>query len=256
MGFISGGACLVRGFKLIWQPGVRPFVVIPLVLNTLVFALLIGLGIKQFDQLMNWVLSFLPSWMSWLEWLLWPIFALIALIFIFFSFSLVANLIGAPFNGLLAEAVEQHLTGRTITGQGWAKTLINILPMVFGELKKILYFLLWAIPFLLLFLIPGLNLFAPFLWVLFGAWMLALQYLDYPMGNHGLAFAEQRRIIGQKRLASLGFGAATLAATLIPVINFLVMPAAVAGATLLWVELSRGASLPDKTRHRAAANTP
>jgi CysZ protein len=41
---------------------------------------------------------------------------------------------------------------------------------------------------------------------------------------------------------NLGFGAATAALTLIPVINFIAMPSAVAGATALSVkELSGGA---------------
>ena len=39
----------------------------------------------------------------------------------------------------------------------------------------------------------------------------------------------------EKRLLALGFGAATLLMTLIPFVNFLVMPAAVAGATAMWV---------------------
>ncbi|MEZ5582290.1 MAG: hypothetical protein R3F37_05475 [Candidatus Competibacteraceae bacterium] len=43
-------------------------------------------------------------------------------------------------------------------------------------------------PLLVLFVIPGVNVIAPLLWLVFGAWMLALQYADYPMGNHGLRF--------------------------------------------------------------------
>ena len=40
---------------------------------------------------------------------------------------------------------------------------------------------------------------------------------------------------------SLGFGAAVTAAMMVPVLNFLVMPAAVAGATLLWLDHMRPA---------------
>ena len=49
--------------------------------------------------------------------------------------------------------------------------------------------------------------------------------------DHGIGFAEQRRRLAAQRINTLSFGAATLVATLIPGINFLVMPAAVAGAT-------------------------
>jgi CysZ protein len=56
------------------------------------------------------------------------------------------------------------------------------------------------------------------------------------MGNHGLRADEQKRRLGEKRMMSLGFGGAVTIATMIPVVNFLVMPAAVAGATAMWVE--------------------
>ena len=233
----AGPHYLLRGFRLILAPGVRRYVFVPVLLNVVVFALLIGFGFNQFGHLIDWLLSFLPGWMDWLAWLLWPLFAVIALVFIFFSFTLLANLIGAPLNGLLAEAVEQHITGYRTTDQAWAKMLAELLPSIFNELKKIAYFIAWAIPLLILFLIPGINLIAPLLWLLFSGWILSLQYLDYPMANHGHSFAEQRRILAQKRLPVLSFGLATLLATIIPFVNFLIMPAAVAGATLMWLEL-------------------
>jgi CysZ protein len=98
------------------------------------------------------------------------------------------------------------------------------------------YFLIRAVPLLLLFLIPGVNIFAPVLWMAFSAWMLALEYADYPMGNHGLLFSEQRLKLREKRLTILGFGGAVLLLTLIPAVNFVAVPTAVAGATVMWVE--------------------
>jgi CysZ protein len=80
------------------------------------------------------------------------------------------------------------------------------------------------------------NIAAPVVWMLFGAWMLAISYVDYPMGNHGLGFPEQRRRLRERRYLALGFGGAVMCALAVPVVNFLVIPAAVAGATALWVE--------------------
>jgi CysZ protein len=71
--------------------------------------------------------------------------------------------------------------------------------------------------------------------LMFSAWMLTLEYCDYPMGNHNMRFKAQRTLIGRKKLLGLGFGGATLLGTMIPLVNFFVMPAAVAGATALWV---------------------
>lgn len=219
------------------QAGLRRYVLGPLLLNVLLFAALIWFGAEQFANLVNWLLSPLPGWLDWLRYLLWPLFALTALIAVFFTFSLLANLIGAPFNGLLAEAVERRLTGQTMDdGGGWKRVLADVVPALLGELRKLGYFLLWAIPLGILFLIPGLNLAAPFLWALFGAWMLAIEYSDFPMGNHNLHFVAQRQLLRSRRGLALGFGGAAMLATMIPVLNFLVMPAAVAGATQLWVK--------------------
>ncbi len=232
-----GANGLLRGFALLNTAGLRRFVLVPLLINIAVFTAAIWVLAQQFSQLMDKLLGYLPDWMSsWFEWLLWPIFAAIALLLVFYTFALVANLIAAPFNGLLAEAVEKHLTGQPLPPSGSLFTVMTEFPAaILDEVRKLLYYLLRAIPLLILFVIPGINIVATFLWLLFSAWMLTVEYCDYPMGNHNLRFSEQRTLLGKKKLLSLGFGGMALLGTMIPLINFFVMPAAVAGATSLWV---------------------
>jgi len=233
---IIGASALLQGLKLIVTPGLRRFVAIPLTINILLFSLSIWVLVQQFTPLVEKWISYLPDWLQWLEWFFWIIFAVAAILLVFYTFSILANLIAAPFNALLAEAVEKHLTGEALPSSSSLIAVLKDIPSaLFDELRKIGYFLLFAIPLLILFWIPLLNLAAPLLWALFSAWMMAVEYCDYPMGNHGLRFAEQRRRLRQRKLLSLGFGGATLFATMIPLFNFLVMPAAVAGATSLWV---------------------
>ncbi len=232
----SGILYFFQGLRLIAQPDLRRYVMIPLLINISLFGGLMWFGASQFEVFMNWLMPELPAWLQWAEWLLWAVFAVSALLILFFTFSLLANIVAAPFNGLLAEAVEIHLSGeRMDSAGGWQKMLREIIPTLIDELRKLLYLLMWSVPFLLLFLIPGVNLIAPFTWLAFSAWMLTVEYADYPMGNHGLRSDEQKQRLGNKRLLSLGFGGAVTVATMIPVFNFLVMPAAVAGATAMWV---------------------
>jgi CysZ protein len=233
----SGIGYFFQGLRLIVQPGLRRYVVIPLLINFTLFAGLIWFGASQFEVFLQWLLPELPDWLQWLEWLLWAVFGIAALMILFYVFSLLANVVASPFNGLLAEAVERHLTGEPQDADGgWKKMLSELVPTVIDELRKLLYLIAWSVPFLLLFVIPVINLAAPFVWLVFSAWMLAVEYADYPMGNHGLRADEQKRRLGEKRMMSLGFGGAVTIATMIPVVNFLVMPAAVAGATAMWVE--------------------
>jgi CysZ protein len=244
---ITGAMYFVRGISLAFKPGVRPYVIVPLLINVVLFSALIYVGVGRFRQLLDWLL---PQWLDWLYFVLMPLFIVIALVITFFTFSLVGNLLAAPFNGLLAEAVEHHLRGEPIPSGGWKQMLVDLGKTLLGELRKLVYIALWGIPLLVLFFIPGLNVAAPFLWLVFSAWMLATSYVDYPMGNHGLTFSDQRRRLSGRRLLALGFGGAAMFALAVPVLNFVVIPAAVAGATALWVEqlepLTEGAQGPEK----------
>ena len=176
----------------------------------------------------------LPEWLHWLRYVVVPVFVLTSLVVIFYGFSILANLIAAPFNGLLAEAVECHLTGKSLQGD-WRQLLRDILPSILSELRKLLYFALRALPLLLLLLVPLVNVAASVLWILFSAWMMTVQYMDYPMANHQLFFKDQRARLRKRPLLAWSFGGLVMLCTLLPVLNFIVMPAAVAGATAIWV---------------------
>jgi CysZ protein len=234
-----GALFLVRGFQLLTRPGLRRYVAVPLAVNLLVFGLGIWAGAAGFDVLMDRLRASIPGWLAWLEWLLWPLFVLALLIVVFYTFTLVANLLAAPFNGLLAEQAERIIRGRdTQDATDWGRLLRELPGTLADELRKVLYSLLWSIPFLLLALF--VPLIGPLLWFLFSAWVLALQYVDFPMGNHGLKFRQMRTSLWRRLPLGLSFGGAVSLATAIPVVNFAVMPAAVAGATLMWCKELQG----------------
>ncbi len=236
--FIAGARYLLRGFSLINKKGIRPFAYIPMAINTLLFSFAIWFGVNQFD---GWITTLMPTWLpDWLSsvlmWIIWPVFAALIILIVFFTFSIIANILAAPFNGALAEAVELNLSGQSAPSLSWL-TLVKDMPiMVWNEIRKLLYVLMWMIPLFIFSWVPVLNIVAPFLWLVFSSWMLAIDYHDYPMGNHQIQFPQQRQILKKKRSLALGFGLATLGATMIPVINFIVIPAAVAGATALYLE--------------------
>lgn len=231
----KGAGYLYQGVKLLPKPGIRHYVLIPLSINILLFSVLIYYAYQQFNLWIAVALEWLPSWLSFLDWLLWLIFAVLILLLVVFTFSLLANFIAAPFNGFLAEAVEKHLTGKApeVPQRPLATEIIASLAR---ELVKISYYLPRALALLLLSFIPLINTAAPLLWFLFGAWMMAIQYLDYPMDNHRISFAEMKQQLKAERLTPLGYGICVLFAAMVPLLNLIVMPAAVAGATRCWVE--------------------
>ncbi|MCL1094911.1 sulfate transporter CysZ [Shewanella kaireitica] len=238
----SGVNYFLEGFSLIKRPGLRRFVFIPLTINLLLFGGLIYFAIGQLEQVFAWLSGQLPEYLSWLNFLLWPLAVLTLLVVLSFIFSSVMNWLAAPFNGLLAEKVEQLLTGKPLN-TGGGIDLIKDLPRILGrEWIKLKYYLPRAIIFLLLFLLPFVGqTAAPILWFLFSAWMMAIQYCDYPFDNHKVPFADMKFALNQTRGSSFSFGAAVTLFSMIPILNFVVMPVAICGATSMWVDKYREA---------------
>ena len=230
----TGIQALARALSLIRQPGIRRYVILPLLINLLIFGGLIWFGYNQFAPLVQWMMSYVPGFLDFLRWLIWLFFGVLAAITVFFTFTPVANIIAAPFNALMAEKLEMHLTGSAISSNvSFARMAVDAIR---SQLGKLFYILLWALGLFLVTLIPLVNLAAPVLWFVFGSWLLSLEYFDYPMGNHDVGFAEEKKRLAARRGISLGFGGAMMVMTSIPVINFIAMPLGVAAATLLWVE--------------------
>ncbi len=252
---VSGVRYFLQGIPMIFSSEVKKYVVLPLLINIVLFAGAIYLLSTQYETLINWLTPEMPSWMpnfihqifEWFIGLLWMLFAAVALIIIFFAFTIVANIIGAPFNTYLAAAVEYKLTG--VQPIDPRTSLIKItIESIGGEIKKIIYFLVWMIPLLIISIIPVVNIISPILWALFSAWMLTLQYIDYPLGNRGYSFSKIRYTLSEHKVLSLGFGGSATVATMIPLLNFLVMPVSVAGATIMAVEsLNKDDSPQNKT---------
>ena len=222
----------LAGWRLMWQPGLRRFTLIPLTINVLLFMLA---GWLLLSYAGGWIETLLPDWLDFLYWLLMPLLLITLLVATYFSFTLVANLIAAPFNAILAARVEAHLTG-TRPPEGGSNMLAEAGRAVVDQLRRLGYLAAWSIPLFVLLFIPGLNLVAPIAWFLFSAWMMSLEYVDNPAGNHGLSFAEQRRRLRQRPALTLGFGSLMTLMTLVPVANFFAMPVGVCGATRMWVD--------------------
>ncbi|OED37297.1 hypothetical protein AB833_24360 [Chromatiales bacterium (ex Bugula neritina AB1)] len=238
---MQSASYVATGWRLIRQPGLRRFLLMPLLANLLVFG---ALGWWMSSWATAWFDSFalFSQWEDWwivqaLQTVLRWIVSLVLWFSLAFIFTLVANLIGAPFNGLLAERVEAHLVGETTpTAPSWL-TLVKSMPRLMGsELSKLLYLLVCITPLLILQFVPLINIVAPLLLFLFGAWMFALEYMDYPLGNHGAAFKDVRRIMRKRRKVAFGFGSTVALLSMIPVVNLFIMPVAVAGATALYVD--------------------
>ena len=229
-----GADYLVRGAKMLRHPALLKYVTIPLTINILIFGSLLGLGFTYINDLMESMLGRIPEWLAFIEWILWPLIVLTVGLISGYLFTTVALIIASPFNGLLAEKAEELITGEEVAGvEGIGAALMMVPLSILRELAKLLYYLPVALFVLLLSLIPGVGAIA---WWLLGAWMMSIQFVDYPMDNHQFSFRQVKQAVRSRRLSSLGFGGLVALCTGIPIVNFFVVPAAVVGATLFYCE--------------------
>ncbi|MEH6450022.1 MAG: sulfate transporter CysZ [Oleispira sp.] len=222
-----------RGFSLLSNKGLKRFVAIPILINAILMTALIYFGGGWLLDKVEWLVDLFPSWLSWLTWIITPVAALTIISMTLYFFSAVLNFVAGPFNGLLSEAVETKIVGAEIPEESVGEQVSRTLQR---ELKKLGYFIPRYIGLLVISFIPVINIVSPVLWFVFGAWVLTLQYLDYALDNNGHSFQDLHQALKLQPLTTLGFGFIVAVGFMIPVVNLLVMPAAVCGATLYWSE--------------------
>jgi len=232
---------VASGMKLLTRKELRSFVLIPILINAVLF---IALNIWVFSNLSGWsdwvVDTYLPDW-EWIRTLLGGLVFLVSaaavLVLSAYSFNFAAGLIAAPFNGFLAEKTETLLTGVVPEAEPIHKMILRT---VGRELRKLGYFIPRALAIFLgcflLGFVPVIGLVAPLIAFIWAAWSLSIQYADYSFDNHQLEFRDVLERLGKKRDKSLSFGSTIALISLVPVINWFVMPAAVIGGVIYWVE--------------------
>ena len=236
---LSGINYFLDGCALILVPGLRKFTLIPVVMNFILFAGLFLISGYYFHEFNIWFAHYLPHWLLWLSDILWILFLISFLIMFITTFITIANILAAPFNSVLSEKVEFYLQGTPIKTKNLIENITDIPRTIGRQLAIISYFLPRAFLLLILFLIPFFQPIAAILWFLFNAWVIALTYLDYPADNHRCSWKETHLLLKQNRGLVLGFGISVLIASMIPILNLFMIPAAVSGATKLWLKIIR-----------------
>lgn len=237
----SGMSYFMSGFSLIQTKGIKRFVLVPLAINVILFITAFYFLFGQIGESITWLINLIPDWLGWLKdalaFILWPLAVISVLLVFALIFGTLANWIAAPFNGLLAEKVERHLTGQALGNEG-LMSIIKDIPRTLGrEFAKLSYYLPRAIGFLILFLL--IPVIGQIIWFLFTAWMMAIQYCDYAFDNHKIGFADMKRTLQERRTTSMSFGMMVSVTSMVPILNFLVMPVAICGATAMWVDQFR-----------------
>lgn len=247
----------LQGWRLITQKGLRRFVVMPIVINIVLLIAIFWLMMGQVGHFAAWAVSFVPDWLDWLSYVIYALAVITLLVIYFFIFNLLAGFIAAPFSGILAEKVEIMLTGEKLNDAGMLDLVKDTPRIVKREWQKFVYSFPKFLGLFALSFVPGIGqTVIPPLFFLYGAWMAAIQYCDYPFDNHKIAFMKMRYQLGEKRALNLTFGGLVSLCTFVPFLNFIIIPVAVCGATALWVDHYRPLLLSEQKTQSAVATSP
>jgi CysZ protein len=246
-GFFTGVGFLARGIGMYARsPRLMFLGLIPAIIS---FAALVAAFVAMLylvDDVVRWITPFADNWSSGLrDSLRYVAMFGIAVVWVILSvllFAALTLLIGQPFYEAISKKVEDRLGGTDgeINVSFWKslpRTIVDsvrlaVLASVFG----LLLFLLGLIP------VVG-TIAATVLGAVLGGWVLVLELTGVPFERRGLRYRDRKRMLKTRRPMAIGFGAATFICFLIPLGAVLVMPAAVAGATLLSRRLF---GLPDR----------
>jgi len=158
-------------------------------------------------------------------------------------FTALTLLIGQPFYEAISKNVEDRLGG--VPGEIDVSFWRTLPRSTVDSVRLLLVTALFGIPLFVGGFIPIVGeTVVPVLGAMVGGWMLALELTGVPFERRGLRFRDRRRMLRARRSMALGFGVATFVCFLVPLGAVLVMPAAVAGATLLSRRLF---GLPDES---------
>ena len=231
-----GLLCFARGARLARTKPLRRFVWIPMAVSFLAIALLLVLGHAALEDVREWLVTRLPDWLDWLGYALAPVFYILAVVVGGWMFSFLAALLASPFLGALSARAEREAFG---TGPDCDESMGVAIPRTLArEARKLAYHLPRLAAVFVLALIPFVNVAAPLLWFACGAWMLAVQFVDYAAENRGLEFGDTVALLRANRWAAFGLGAPAALLLAIPFAALVVIPAAVCGGALLWRRLA------------------
>lgn len=229
-----------QGWRLMLEPGLKRYIIMPLLINFLIIGTAFYFIYQQVNGIIHWTLNFLPTWLHWLSYIMWPLILISTLIFFGYFFTTLANIIAAPFNGMLSSKLENILTNTEPNNDSWSSLTKDFIRSIQREFQNLAYYIPRLIGILLLFLVPVIGqIIAPILLFIFNAWMMSIQYNDYAFDNNRISFPAMRAQLKKDRINNLVFGSCINIFTMLPIVNLFIMPAAVCGGTLQWIKRYR-----------------
>ncbi|WP_229401080.1 EI24 domain-containing protein [Micromonospora okii] len=257
--FFSGAGLLLRGIGLyVRSPGLMLLGVVPALLSGALFLAAFATLAYFVDDLAALVTPFADDWSTTARSLVRVAAGLAFLglggLLGVLTFTAVTLVIGDPFYEKISERVEERYGGTpgAVEVPLWA----SLRHSVADSLRLVALSALIGVPLFAAGFVPVVGqIVVPVIGAAVGGWFLALELTGAPFYRRGMRLPDRRALLKADRPTALGFGVAVFVCFLIPVGSVLVMPAAVAGATLL-ARRSLGQSIVETGRSGVGSDRP
>lgn len=238
--FLFGFTYPFRSLKFFFSQSVLlKYSIAPMIINLLIYG-------SVFILSYSWFTGSIDSWLGiegteagfWLKFLHTALLILGFILLLFFCyllFTILGNVITAPFNEEISQRVEEIVTGtKEAHKMGfWEDAYISIK----GEVQKLAFYLIILLLIFSLNLIPVAgSVIATVLGVIFSSFYNALDFLDYPMTRKKMRFRDKLKVTRKGKLVTYGFGFTAFLLLFLPVINVFMKPILVVAGTSLFYE--------------------
>lgn len=202
-----------------------------IVLLLLVLMLGVGFGTYAFAEYMAGL--WMPTGDAWywqfLASIAWFLAVLLALFTGAVSFAMLSAVAAAPWLDMLAERTEILRTGSAL-GEGNRGLMRVIVQSLGNAIRPLAGLLLMGLLALAVIWIPLIGQVAAMLiWGYAGIRFLNFELMDTTASRKGWAYKQRKQALRKQRFFWLGFGGTAMFLMLVPLVNLLVIPAAVVG---------------------------
>jgi len=164
-------------------------------------------------------------WMLW-SWLVWTLAIILAGLSGVMSFTILGSAAIAPWLDVLAVRTENlrgHVSEES-TSAWWRQCLVSLA----NSVRPLTGLLLWGCAALAVFWIPVIGqLLGTAIWTYAGVRFLCFELMDTTASRQNMNFSQRKASIKERRFFWLGFGGLAMLMLLVPLLNLLVIPAAV-----------------------------
>jgi len=155
----------------------------------------------------------------------------VSVLIVIYTFTTITLIVGQPFYEMIWGHVERRFgplpeNPLTFWQSFWRGIGAGLRMLVPTVLVGLMLFLLGFVPLVGQILVPLAG-------AVIGGWYLTVELTGLAFDGRGMSLRQRRVALRSHRAITLGFGAATYLVFLIPLGAVIMMPAAVAGATLL-----------------------